>query len=110
VPGLGVTGRRRPDVTQDVLLEIARKMRDFHFDPAHSFRAWLKTLAHGAWCDYLDRGRRHGRGSGDSEVQRLLQAAEAPDDLARKLAEEYERQLLEEAIAIVRPGAGANGR
>jgi len=36
-------------------------------------------------------------------MQRLLQATEAPDDLARKLAEEYERQLLEEAIAKVRP-------
>jgi len=38
----------------------------------------------------------------------LLLAAEAPDDLARKLAEEYERQLLEEAIAKVRPGVEPN--
>jgi len=45
--GWGLQDADAQDVTQDVLLEIARKVRDFHFDPTRSFRAWLKTLAHG---------------------------------------------------------------
>ena len=37
------------DVTQDLLLKLAGKMQDFAYDPARSFRAWLKTLARHAW-------------------------------------------------------------
>lgn len=32
------------DVTQTVLLEVARQMNMFEYDPAGSFRAWLKPL------------------------------------------------------------------
>jgi RNA polymerase sigma-70 factor (ECF subfamily) len=105
--GWGLQDADAQDVTQDVLVEIARKMRTFQYDPARSFRAWLKTLAHGAWCDFLERNRR-GRGAGDSEVARLLQAVEAQDDLARKLEEEYERHLLEAASTAVQQQVGPN--
>ena len=37
------------DLTQDVLLKLAEKMQTFVYDPAKSFRAWLKTLARHAW-------------------------------------------------------------
>jgi RNA polymerase sigma factor (sigma-70 family) len=90
------------DVSQNVLADIARQMRTFRYDPARSFRAWLKTLAHGAWCDFLGSRQQRVRGSGDREVLRLLHAVEARDDLARKFEEEYDRQLLEEAMAEVR--------
>ena len=39
------------DVTQNVLLLVARQMSSFRYDPQRSFRAWLKTIAHAAWCD-----------------------------------------------------------
>ncbi len=90
------------DVTQNVLVEIARQMRTFRYDPSRSFRAWLKVVTHGAWCDYLARRPERGRGSGDSEVLRLLHTAEASDDLAQKLEEEHERAVMEEASARVR--------
>ena len=32
------------DVTQEVLLNLVRQMREFRYDPARSFRAWLKTV------------------------------------------------------------------
>ena len=38
-------------------------MRTFHYDPAKSFRAYLKTLARYAWCDFLEASRRPGAGS-----------------------------------------------
>src|SRR5688572_5065954 len=60
------------DVTQNVLLRLADKMRDFRYDPSRSFRGWLKTLTHNAWSDFLVARRRPGLGSGDSSVGRLL--------------------------------------
>src|SRR6266700_3016690 len=46
------------DVTQNVLLELARQMSGFEYRPTGSFRAWLRTVAYRAWCDFLKvRGR-----------------------------------------------------
>jgi hypothetical protein len=64
------------DLTQEVLIKLTRRMRQFHYDPARSFRAYLKTLARYAWCDLLADGRRPGAGGGDrSRVQQMLRAA-----------------------------------
>ncbi len=90
------------DVAQDVLLRVARQMRTFRYDAARSFRAWLKTVAHAAWCDWLEAQKRPGRGSGDSGVLELLGTIAARDDLLRALDEEYDRELLEAAAAQVR--------
>jgi RNA polymerase sigma-70 factor (ECF subfamily) len=90
------------DVTQDVLLRLAVKLRDFAYDPSRSFRAWLKTLTHHAWSDFLEGRRRPGQGGGDSEVWQALEEVEARDDLTLRLEEEYAHALLEEATARVR--------
>jgi RNA polymerase sigma-70 factor (ECF subfamily) len=90
------------DVTQDVLLRLARKMRDFSYDPARSFRAWLKTVTHHAWRDFATGLSRPGVGSGDSRTLEVLQTVEARDALVNALGEEYDRDLLDEALARVR--------
>ncbi|HEX5273422.1 MAG TPA: sigma-70 family RNA polymerase sigma factor [Gemmataceae bacterium] len=91
------------DVTQTVLLKLSEKMRTFDYDPSRSFRAYLKTLTRYAWCDFLEaRGKRPDVGSGDSRMLSQLQTAEARDDLLRRLDEEFDRELLEEAMARVR--------
>src|SRR5262249_11538502 len=60
------------DVTQDILAKLARKLRTFAYDPAGSFRGWLKTVAHHAWRDF-EAGRRHPQpAAGDSEVEELM--------------------------------------
>jgi RNA polymerase sigma-70 factor (ECF subfamily) len=89
------------DVTQDVLLRLAGKMRGFEYDPARSFRAWLKTLARHALSDYCSARGRAGT-PGGSEVADLLQTVEAREDLVRQLDEEFDREVLEEAVARVR--------
>jgi len=90
------------DVTQDVLLRLARKMRSFAYDPSRSFRGWLRTLTHHAWSDFLQDRKRPGAGSGDGEVARALEQVEARDDLTRWLDEEFSSALFEEAAARVR--------
>ena len=90
------------DVTQTVLVKLAEKMRTFTYDPARSFRAYLKTLTHYAWCDFLEARKRPGVGSGGSEVLQVLHAVEARDDLVQHLNQEFDQELLEEATTRVR--------
>src|SRR5947209_9302891 len=87
------------DVTGDVLLKLAAKMRAFTYDPGRSFRGWLRTLAHHAWSDFLAGRQGREAGTGDTQVLGLLQSTEARDDLVQQLEQEYDRELLEEAMA-----------
>jgi RNA polymerase sigma-70 factor (ECF subfamily) len=90
------------DVTQEVFLNLSVRMHDFRYDPRGSFRAWLKTLTHHAWQDYLAKQRKAGRGSGSESAIERLAAIEARDDLVRRLAEAFDQELLKEAAARVR--------
>jgi len=96
--GFGLQDADARDVAQNVLLRLARKMKSFQYDPSRSFRAWLKTLTHHAWSDYQQARGRPGQGSGGSHVGRLLESIEAREDLLKRLAEEFDRELLEEAM------------
>src|SRR5437588_11122786 len=77
-------------------------MGEFTYDPSRSFRAWLKTLTHHAWSDFLESQQRPGLGSGDSRVGGLLQSIEAREDLVKHLEAEFDREIYEEAMARVR--------
>jgi RNA polymerase sigma factor (sigma-70 family) len=90
------------DVTQDVLVKLAGKMRTFTYDPARSFRAYLRTLARYAWCDFLEGRKQPGAASGGSDVLELLETVEAGDDLVQRLHEQFDQELLAEAQARVR--------
>jgi len=100
--GWGLQPADADDVAQTVLLKLFDAMRTFSYDPARSFRAWLKTVAHHAWRDYVEKQRRAVQGSGDSECLQRLLAKESGDDLLRQLDEPFEQELLEEAMARVR--------
>ena len=89
------------DVTQDILMKLTQKLRAFAYDPSRSFRGWLKTVAHHAWRDFED-SRRARRAAGDCHAQDLLLTLEAREDLARKLEEAFDLELLEAAKVRVR--------
>jgi RNA polymerase sigma-70 factor (ECF subfamily) len=90
------------DVTQEVFLKLTCRIQDFHYNPSGSFRAWLKTVTHHAWQDYLDTQRRPGQGSGGGCAIHQLAAIEARDDLTCRLEEAFDQEVLREAIARVR--------
>jgi RNA polymerase sigma-70 factor (ECF subfamily) len=90
------------DVTQNILLKLAQKMRAFAYDPSRRFRGWLKTVAHHAWRDFEDSRRQAPFVGGDDHVADLLQTVEARADLIRKLQEAFDHELLEAAKARVR--------
>jgi RNA polymerase sigma-70 factor (ECF subfamily) len=90
------------DVTQTVLVRLARQLPQFTYDESRSFRGWLRTLTQHAWSDFMKRRGRAGRGSGDREVELFLQSLEAREDLVATLQEQFDQELLDEAMARVR--------
>jgi RNA polymerase sigma-70 factor (ECF subfamily) len=90
------------DVTQDILVKLTLKLRAFAYDPSRSFRSWLKTVARHAWRDFEDSRRHAAPAAGDSQVQELLLTLEAREDLAQRLEEAFDLELLEAAKERVR--------
>src|SRR5262249_45109145 len=89
------------DVTQNVLVKLADRMRSFSYDPSRSFRAYLKTLTNYALCDYLEGRKRHGAAAGGSVALEVLQTAPAREDLIQGLNDAFDQELLEEAMQRV---------
>ncbi len=57
------------DVTQNVLLCLAQKLRSFQYDAGRSFRGWLRTLTQHALSDFLEaRGHRGRPGRGHAAL------------------------------------------
>jgi RNA polymerase sigma-70 factor (ECF subfamily) len=90
------------DVTQDILVKLTQKLRAFAYDPSRSFRGWLKTVAHHAWRDFADSRRRAQRAADAGQVGELMFTLEAREDLAQKLEEAFDLELLEAAKVRVR--------
>jgi RNA polymerase sigma factor (sigma-70 family) len=89
------------DVTQTVLLKLVARMPTFRYDPAQSFRSWLKTVTRNILCDFLAE-RQRVQGSGDDAVVRLLAEVEARESLVRQVEEEFDQELLDAALKRVR--------
>jgi RNA polymerase sigma factor (sigma-70 family) len=92
------------DLCQDVFRAVARAIEHFDPDPARgSFRGWLSRIAGNLIINLRAAQRRHPRGSGDTDIQRLLE--EQPDLLAEESAlfeSEYRKRLLAWAAERVR--------
>lgn len=90
------------DVSQKVLLQLSRQMATFQYDDKGSFRGWLKTIAYRSWCDYQTKLKREDRGSGDSAVMEMLNSTEAREHFLQQIEEEWNRELLMEAMRQVK--------
>jgi RNA polymerase sigma factor (sigma-70 family) len=95
------------DVTQVVLLKLHGLMGAFVYDPSRSFRGWLKTLTHHAWRDLVADRRRGELASGDSAMREFFESLEAGDDLVQHLEDEFRRELMDQAMLLVRPRVSA---
>jgi RNA polymerase sigma-70 factor (ECF subfamily) len=93
------------DVTQVVLLKLVRRMKDFTYDPTRRFRAWLKTVTHHAWRDFVDGRHSTPIARGGDAGWAQLQCLAARDDLSRELEGLFDLELLETAMQRVRQRA-----
>jgi RNA polymerase sigma-70 factor (ECF subfamily) len=87
------------DLCQDVFRAVAKAVHGWKPDPARgSFRGWLFRIAQNLLVNFLRRERRQPCASGDSDVQRLLDAQPASgDEYARLIEFEYRRRQFEVA-------------
>jgi RNA polymerase sigma-70 factor (ECF subfamily) len=88
------------DVTQQVLLKLATKLPAFTYDPSRSFRSWLRTITYHAWADFLSE--QGPVASAHPNEWAALTTAEAREDLLRRIEDEFDMELLEQAMARVR--------
>jgi RNA polymerase sigma-70 factor (ECF subfamily) len=85
------------DLVQDVFLTLVRKLPEFAFDPARSFRAWLRAVTLNQWRDNLKRRDRRPLPANPA----ALETAEAPEEVAFWEVE-YRRRLVDRALEIMR--------
>lgn len=90
------------DVTQDVMLRLAKQMQTFEYDQSGRFRAWLKTIAWRSWVDFLKSQNRNVARPGTLGLLEKLDTIAARDDLMQRLEDEANREILEVAVGRVR--------
>jgi RNA polymerase sigma factor (sigma-70 family) len=92
------------DLAQEVFRAVARAIERYDPDPARgSFRGWLSRIANNLIINLLSAQRRHPRGTGDSEMQRMIEDQPDPAGEESALFEvEYRRRLLAWAAERVR--------
>jgi RNA polymerase sigma-70 factor, ECF subfamily len=84
------------DLVQDVFVVLLKELPRFQLDPAHSFRAWLKTVVLNRWRNQLKRQARAPARPGDA----FLADVPARDDRLFE-EQEYRRQLLRGALELL---------
>ena len=88
------------DVTQEILLGLAAHLRQFKYDPTLSFRGWLRRTTENAIVDFF-RSREKAQPIGGSGILALSKEP-ARIELQRYLAEAFDLEVMDEAIARVR--------
>lgn len=100
----GLQEANAQDLAQEVFRAVARAIERYDPDPAQgSFRGWLSRIAGNLIINLLAAQRRHPRGTGDTDMLRLLE--EQPDLLSKESAlfeSEYRKRLLSWAAERVR--------
>jgi RNA polymerase sigma-70 factor (ECF subfamily) len=92
----GVQEADADDVAQLVLAKLLKLLGGFDYDPAKSFRGWLKTVSRRVWSDLRERQDRIV--GADS----LLRTVEAHADLEAQLESTYDYELLELAMEKIK--------
>jgi RNA polymerase sigma-70 factor (ECF subfamily) len=92
------------DLVQEVFRAVARAIERYDPDPARgSFRGWLSEIARNLIINLVAAQRRHPRGTGDTDMQRLLEQCPDPSGEDSALFEaEYRGRLLAWAAERVR--------
>jgi RNA polymerase sigma-70 factor (ECF subfamily) len=89
------------DISQQVLVKLAEQMRTFAYDRSLSFRRWLKTVTLNTRITFAHNQQRRTDVTG-GDILRLLDQVAAREDLARRLEEQYDYELLELACGLIR--------
>jgi RNA polymerase sigma factor (sigma-70 family) len=92
------------DIAQEVFRAVSQAIERYDPDPKHgSFRAWLSRIARNLIINLFVAQRRQPRGTGNLDVQRLLEQCPEPASEESKLYEvEYRGRLITWAAERIR--------
>lgn len=96
----GLQAADAEDVTQEVLLKLARHLGTFQYDPKLTFRGWLRRITENAVSDFLRTQKI--KGGRNAQSCDALQNVEAQADLAKRMEDAYDLELLDVAKTHVR--------
>ena len=105
----GLTDAEAQDVVQDTVVTVAKKMKDFKYDPAlGSFKGWLLTTTRWRITDQLRKrqyigqpGERRGDGTDRTDtIERIPDPASL--DLEAVWEEEWEKNLVDAALQRIK--------
>lgn len=89
------------DVAQDVLLRFWRQSARYRYDPRGTFRGYLRSIVRGAVADWHAARRRPGAVGSAVPLHRLA-LTPARDDLAARLEEAFDTEIVAFAMREVR--------
>jgi RNA polymerase sigma-70 factor (ECF subfamily) len=100
VPGLR---DEADDLSQEVLVVVARELPSFERRRDGSFRAWLRQVTVNRIRTFHKARRKQPR-TGGEEVGRLLAQLEDPNsDLTRQWDADHDRHVFQKLLAVIRP-------
>ena len=89
------------DVAQEVLVRFWRMAGKFRYDPARRFRAYLRRMVLSAVADWSEVRRADRDATGDDALQKVLDEAPAREDLAARIEEAFDTEMLDLAMEEV---------
>jgi RNA polymerase sigma-70 factor (ECF subfamily) len=98
----GVQGPDAEDILQEVFQAVARGMPTFRRDqPGHTFRGWLRVIAHRKSLDLFRDRARQPQAEGGSDALLRLQRIPTADESEQLVSEEV-RLLHHRALELIR--------
>ncbi len=104
----GLTESEAEEVVQETLISVARQMPEFRYDPHRGrFKGWLLQITHRRIADQIRKQKQANGATGAAPVERvgpdrLETLADSEDQMQRIWDQEWERHLLNTALANVR--------
>ncbi len=90
------------DVTQNVLVKLAKQLGSFDYQARLTFRGWLRRITENAVTDFFRECKRREFALEGNRYSSLLDDAAAPVDLATRISNEFDLEVFEIAKLNVR--------
>ncbi len=90
------------DVTQDVLVRLAKHLGAFEYDPSATFRGWLRRVVENAITDFFRTRRMQPATDRGTSFLASLESIESQQDLQARLDAGFGLELLDLAKARVK--------
>lgn len=100
--GYGLQDDDAADICQDVLVRFWKQSATFHYDPSRRFRGYLRQILASSLAGW-SAGTRKARPIGSDEAAAILDSLPARQDLATRIEQAYDTELLALAIREVQP-------